>query len=238
MNGPADRLRALSDACGYEALSEFARAAGVAESTMRQHLARNSIPKGAADLYVRAGRRTGVTVEWLLYGKGKGPARFEGLPPKEPTQLTFADAGTVDIPELEVHAMAGQGADGQYEIMQEAASDTVIGKYSFPAAGFRQAFGANASEVVVAEVMGDSMLPTLYPGQKVMVHITDRRPTPPGLFYVWDGMGLVIKRIELIPGSNPPTLRIKSDNPKYDTYERTVEEAYINGRIILGFTRF
>ena len=82
------------------------------------------------------------------------------------------------------------------------------------------------------------MLPTLYPGQKVMVNTRDNRPTPPGLFYVWDGMGLVIKRVELVPGSNPPTVRIKSDNPKYDTYERTIDEAHINGRIILGFTRF
>jgi phage repressor protein C with HTH and peptisase S24 domain len=87
-------------------------------------------------------------------------------------------------------------------------------------------------------VLGDSMMPTLYPGQKVMVHINDKRPTPPGIFYLWDGMGLVIKRVELIPGSSPPTVRIKSDNPKYESYERTVDEARINGRVIMGFTRF
>lgn len=239
MSSPADRLRALASAAGYDTLSEFSRQAGVSEPTMRQHLARDSIPKAAAALYVRAGRKTGVTVDWLLYGNGKPP---KGVEPEDmpgpPKRLTFADAGTVSIAELDVQGAAGQGADGNFEITQADMADSVVGQYSFPAAGFRQAFGANASEVIVAEVRGDSMMPTLYPGQKVMVHIQDRRPTPPGIFYVWDGMGLVIKRVELIPGSNPPTVLIKSDNPKYETYERTVDEAHINGRVILGFTRF
>lgn len=206
---------------------------------MRQHIARDSIPKAAAALYVRAARNTAATVEWLLYGTGTPPKGVEREEePHRPKQLSFADTASVTVNELDVHAVAGQGADGQFLITQADAVDAMTGQYSFPSTGFRQAFGANASEVVIAEVRGDSMMPTLYPGQKVMVHIHDRTPTPPGIFYVWDGMGLVIKRVELIPGSNPPMLRIKSDNPKYDTYERTIEEAHINGRVILGFTRF
>lgn len=206
---------------------------------MRQHLARNSIPKGAADLYVRAARKTGASIGWLLYGDGKPPTGVDPEDiPKAAKQLTFADAGTVFVPELDVRGTAGQGADGSFEIMQADPAESVVGQYSFPAAGFRQAFGANAAEVIIAEVRGDSMMPTLYPGQKVMVHTLDRVPTPPGIFYLWDGMGLVLKRVELIPGSNPPMVRIKSDNPKYETYERTVDEAKINGRVILGFTRF
>lgn len=218
-------------------MADFAKAAGVKEDTMRQHLARDSIPKGAGELYVRAGRRTGVTSDWLLYNKGKPP---KGIEPEEvpEKQLTFADAGSVEIREVEVPAQAGHGPGDNFLITQENVADSVVGRYSFPANGFRQAFGANASEVIVAEVRGDSMMPTLYPGQKVMVHINDRRPTPPGIFYIWDGMGLVIKRVELVPGSNPPIVRIKSDNPRYDTYERTIDEAHINGRVILGFTRF
>lgn len=206
---------------------------------MRQHIARNSIPKDAARLYIRAAKPTGADVPWLLYGTGTPP---KGIDPEEryvePAQLSFADHASVTVPELEVHALAGMGGDGNFEISQADAIDAMTGQYSFPAAGFRQAFGANASEVIIAEVLGDSMLPTLYPGQKVMVHLGDKSPTPPGIFYVWDGMGLVIKRVELIPGSSPPTVRIKSDNPRYDTYERTVDEAHINGRVILGFTRF
>jgi phage repressor protein C with HTH and peptisase S24 domain len=240
MSSPADRLRALAEAAGFESLSDLARAATIQEATMRQHIARDSIPKAAASLYARAGRRTGVSVEWLLYGKGTPPKGVDPDDRPEPIakQLLFADKASVMVPELEVHAMAGHGADGQFLITQADAVDAMTGQYSFPSAGFRQAFGANAGEVIIAEVLGDSMMPTLYPGQKVMVHIHDKRPTPPGIFYVWDGMGLVIKRVELIPGSNPPTVRIKSDNPKYETYERTVDEAHINGRVILGFTRF
>jgi phage repressor protein C with HTH and peptisase S24 domain len=82
-------------------------------------------------------------------------------------------------------------------------------------------------------VRGDSMIPTLWPGQRCMVDTNDRIPSPPGVFVVWDGMGLVLKRLELIPGSGDPMrVRIMSDNPKYTAYERTLDEAHINGRVV------
>jgi hypothetical protein len=36
----------------------------------------------------------------------------------------------------------------------------------------------------------------------------------------------------VLPHSEPPRVRISSDNGKYDAYERTLEEAYIQGRVI------
>ena len=46
------------------------------------------------------------------------------------------------------------------------------------------------------------------------------------------GLGLVVKRCQVVPHSAPPRVRITSDNPKYDGYERTLTEAYIQGRVI------
>jgi hypothetical protein len=58
-------------------------------------------------------------------------------------------------------------------------------------------------------------------------------PVPPGIFAIWDGMGLVAKRIEHEPNSDPAMVVIKSVNPEYQTYQRTAEEVNIIGRVRL-----
>jgi len=46
-----------------------------------------------------------------------------------------------------------------------------------------------------------------------------------------DGMGLVAKRLEHIANSDPPAVRVISDNKHYPEYERTADEIHIVGRI-------
>ena len=45
-------------------------------------------------------------------------------------------------------------------------------------------------------------------------------------------MGLVAKRIEHVPHSDPPKVVIKSLNPVYASYERTAEEFPVVGRAV------
>jgi hypothetical protein len=49
---------------------------------------------------------------------------------------------------------------------------------------------------------------------------------------LWDGLGMVVKRVEFMAYSEPPTVRIISDNVVYRPYERLLGEAYIQGRVI------
>lgn len=76
------------------------------------------------------------------------------------------------------------------------------------------------------------MMPTLHSGDRVMVDNGDRIPSPGGVFAVWDGFGVVTKRLEVVPNSDPPTLRISSDNPLHREYERTADEVNIIGRVV------
>jgi hypothetical protein len=46
-----------------------------------------------------------------------------------------------------------------------------------------------------------------------------------------DGMGLVAKRVEIVPRSDPLRLRIVLDNERCATYDVTADEANIVGRI-------
>lgn len=147
-----------------------------------------------------------------------------------------AGGATATIRELDVRAAAG-GDASLVEILEGAEEDATRALYGFPANGFRELYGAPPDEVRILEVVGDSMAPELWPGQKVMVHLRDRQPSPPGVFVLWDGLGLVIKRIEFIAQSEPPKVRISSDNRQYASYERTIEEVHILGRVIGRWAR-
>lgn len=52
----------------------------------------------------------------------------------------------------------------------------------------------------------------------------DTNPSPPGLFAIWDDMGVSVKRIEPILNSNPQLIKITSDNNLVaDTTELVVD---------------
>lgn len=81
-------------------------------------------------------------------------------------------------------------------------------------------------------VRGDDMQPTLHQGDLVLIDMSKKTPTPPGLFVIYDGMGFVVRRLEYISQSVPPRLSIISDNPSYRTYERGLSETHIIGRVV------
>lgn len=135
-----------------------------------------------------------------------------------------AGGRTIRIAELDVRASGSGGLVGEAE--------NKVGEWQVPSGVVRGYSTAPAIELRIITVMGDSMEPTLQPGQRVLVDTGDRKPSPPGIFVVWDGLGFVVKRIEFMAHSDPPRVRISSDNPKYTAYERVLGEAYIQGRVL------
>lgn len=135
-----------------------------------------------------------------------------------------ADARTLRIEELDMRASAGAGLTGETE--------KVVAEWQVPSDFVRAHSTAPASEMRIITVMGDNMEPALLPGQRVLVDTGDRKPSPPGIFVLWDGLGLVIKRVQMVPHSEPPRVKITSDNATYESYERALDDAYIQGRVI------
>jgi phage repressor protein C with HTH and peptisase S24 domain len=66
----------------------------------------------------------------------------------------------------------------------------------------------------------------------VLVDLTQRSPSPPGVMALFDGIGIVIKRVALVPGVQPAAVRVKSDNSQYEFYEQELEEVDIIGRVL------
>lgn len=141
------------------------------------------------------------------------------------------------VPEVDVRGGMGGGGiaipvNRTDEWGNTTVSDDIKAQWEIPPDYLRHELRVEAAEARIIEVQGDSMEPTLRPGDRVMVNTGDRRPSPPGVFAVWDGFGVVVKRIEPIPNSDPPTLRLISDNDHHGVYERTMEEVNIIGRVV------
>jgi len=138
--------------------------------------------------------------------------------------------GFVGIAEIDVRASAGPGA------INDGLEETKV-TWLFPEAVVRHEFRAPPDELRMITVDGDSMEPLLSSGDRILLDTSQRVPVPPGIFVIWDGMGLVAKRIEHIPNSDPPKVLIKSVNPEYQAYERSAEEVNVVGRVIWAARR-
>lgn len=187
---------------------------------------------------VHIAKALGLTPSWLQSGRGEKSAMraLAGTTPtdsqSQPSRRPRSSGDTVEIVELEVHASAGMGIDGDAAIMANEDAGAIVGVHTMPAASFREAYGVSANRIKIIPVKGNSMEPKLWPGQRVMVDVEDKTPSPPGIFVVWDGLALVLKYVEVVANSEPLRVRISSANQAFLPYERTLGEAYINGRVI------
>ena len=143
----------------------------------------------------------------------------------DPNAVAATPEGYMAIPEIDVRASAGPGA------LNEGIEETKE-MWFFPDPVIRHEFRARPADLRMITIDGDSMEPLLASGDRILIDTGQRIPVPPGIFVIWDGMGLVAKRIEHEPNSEPPKVFIKSMNSEYETYERDAEEVHIIGRVV------
>lgn len=168
-----------------------------------------------------------VDIASLLGGGDKRAVAIPPAPPAKPRKLQLDTAGNDDyvtISSILVEASMGGGS---------IVTNEEKGKpYYFRQEWIRDRLGVSAADLRMIFVRGDSMEPTLCAGDMILIDITKKSPTPPGIFVLFDGFGLVAKRLEFISNTNPPAIRILSDNPQYSAYERTIDELHIVGRVV------
>ena len=140
------------------------------------------------------------------------------------------DTGRLRIPEYDVQAQAGAGAIIDHLAVENG--NRPVDEWQIPAR-FLEAFTDNVRSLAIIQVRGDSMEPDYHSGERVLVDLSHKTPTPPGVYVVWDGLGLVMKRLEVVFGSSGPIkVKISSINPAYDSYERDLEDLRISGRVV------
>lgn len=138
-----------------------------------------------------------------------------------------------DIANFTIHAGMGNGGtmsvivDDNGSVVDPSDSD---GFWSFPEqvkAGWRQ-----MNQTYAMPVTGDSMEPTLANGSYVFVDTSHKYPSPPDLYAVNYGHGLMVKRLELLPEDK---IRVISDNDRYTDFEFHQQDVEVYGRVVASF---
>jgi len=251
MTTPSERLKAAREAAGYDSAAAFARAMDETEATYR------SYENGTRALTVAAAKRIAGklgNISWqrLMLGDEASVETAAELeaedrrkhPPASPSpsrpeniRRMGRNAPMDSIAEIDVYGGMGGGGEALVGWQPDGNggrtdADAVKALWELPPDYLRNELHVGGHAARIIQVKGDSMEPLLMSGDRVMVNLADRSPSPPGVFALWDGLGVVVKRVELIMGSDPPCLLISSDNPKHRAYERTIDEVQIIGRVI------
>ena len=198
------------------------------DSYLHQFIHRGTPKVLAEDDREALGEHLGCSPDLLRHDRGFGRrARPKSAPKPGPAPPSpyAAPRGYSAVPEIDVRASAGPGA---WNDEFEEATDTWL----FADPLIRHEFRARPEDLRMITVDGDSMEPVLSSGDRILIDVSLKVPVPPGIFVIWDGMGLVAKRIEHVPHSDPPKVVLKSLNPDYDSYERLAEEIRVVGRAV------
>lgn len=91
---------------------------------------------------------------------------------------------------------------------------------------------AKPRDIRYMELRGQSMSPVLEHGDQVLIDLRDLDPSQAGIFVLWDGEGLVCKWVSRVHGSEPPKLRLRSENTRFEPYEPLADECRIMGRVV------
>lgn len=139
-----------------------------------------------------------VDLTWLLTGEQSAGNQVAGNPTNQ--DLIFA-------PMFDVQASAGLGC----EVIAEDVEDY----FSFNKSFLSRQLNVSSEELVFVTISGDSMLPTLHDGDRVLVDMSQKTVSHEGLYLLQSEDGLMAKRLSDKQGE----LSVVSDNPDYDNWK-------------------
>lgn len=188
----------------------------------------------------------GVSASWLMTGETGHISSEEvaaGLSGDETSDNTGTSAleayrGRLPgaVPEVDARAGAGDGMVGDEEVVTLQRGDSFVGhkvlaEWIFPPAFLRHELRVQPGGIMILEVIGDSMSPTLQSGDRVIIDTAHSRPVPDGIYVIDEGDGPMVKRLQQIRRSEPAEIRVISDNQHHEPYTLRLEDIRIVGRV-------
>ncbi|WP_189379559.1 MULTISPECIES: S24 family peptidase [unclassified Mesorhizobium] len=140
-------------------------------------------------------------------------------------------------PEIDVRPGAGSGQIGAEVVAISSAGSVtghkVVGEWLIPDAFFRHELQASPAGSILMAVIGDSMAPTLQPGNRIIVDTRQNSFGADGIYVFDDGDGEPrVKRLSKVLFSNPPAVTILSDNPALPPQNALLGDVRIIGRVV------
>ena len=209
------KIRALLRDNGLS-LREAARALGRNPSYLHQFLERGSPQVLSAHDSHRLAELLGCEADEL---------RHPSAPRRKPYRRKLPVAPVTAVLEIEVEAAAGPGALNDESAVQRAC-------WYLPEAMIRHEGGAVPENLRILRARGDSMEPVIHDGDRLVVDIGRITPSTGEMVVLWDGSGLVVKRVEAVLRTEPPKIRLISANPEYKPYTCLAQDAHIVGKVL------
>lgn len=169
-------------------------------------------------------REFGFSAHWLLTGEGSPRLDLQGTQPEAPPGLLL-------LPLYGAKAAAGEP--------HIALSEEPVKLLAFREDWIRGELRRNPADLFLVTVIGDSMYPTLVPGEIVLVDRTETVPHADAIYLMRVGEGIMVKRLQW---GIDKQLHIISDNAAYR--ERTItstdlaDGVAVLGRVIWGGRRY
>lgn len=183
--------------------SDFATKCGVSRTSQFNYEAGERPPDAE---YLQHAHEVGMDIHYVVTG-----------------QRVECDPGFVVVQQFDVVASAGPGiVNGDEES---------TGGLSFSRQWLAKR-GLQPNNLKVINVSGESMMPRLIDGDKVLVDISDTNPKSGRAYVLLQGDELLVKYCQLLPDG---LLRVSSANPDYPTYD--IDLARNSGVSIVGRVR-
>lgn len=234
------RLKEARKKAGFNSAMSAAERFRWKKSTYAAH--ENGQNKFGPDTAASYGHAFKVRASWLLTGEDAAADAPERLPVESAVDAELGWRPPNDtILEIDVRIGAGGGgipidawmiaADGN-----TYAAEGIRDKWQLPPSVTSGLLHASPSYLRVFEVIGNSMEPRLYEGDRVFIDTRYNSPSPEGIFALFDGYGLVIKQLQVVRGSDPLQVRIISSNEQYPAQTAPLDEIRVIGRYVGRFT--
>lgn len=246
MTNLAERIQSRLKALNLKA-AVVAREAGLKPDYVRDVL-RGSKKSISAEHVAALARVLQCNLNWLTTGEGEhlssedvaaGMDGGDESPPETAGTSALKNySGSVfgAVPEVDARAGAGNGSVGENVVIPLRRGETYVGhrvvsEWVFPPSYLRHELRLQPGGVVVLEVVGDSMSPTLHSGDRIIIDTGHSQPSPDGIYVIDEGDGPMVKRLQLVRRSDPPEVLIISDNPHHKEYTLRLEDVRIIGRV-------
>ena len=206
----AFRTRLTQVIHSFGSVAELAGVVGVSDNAIYKWLAGRGQPTVANLVTLaRAGR---VSVEWLA----------TGAEPASKGRTATHSAARDDFIFMPRNRIRFAG--GRNGILH---SDQVVDSIAFRADWIKQRLKAEPRDLILIEVEGDSMAPTIENSDLILANLAEPRFRQDGIYLLRRDSGLEVKRIQRRPDGK---LLVRSDNPKYEPMP--VSAVNVVGRVV------
>ena len=156
--------------------------------------------------------------------RGVAPDMARALAARTRSEYTAPrSAARIEVPEIDPRAAAEEIAGRKKRKEGGSGNAFKLERWHFPESFVRDQLRTSPERLLVLEVEGDSMAPTITSGERVIVDTAHTTPTPDGLYAIRDAFNcVVVRRLQMLRSSRPARMTIISDNPNHAKCRRGV----------------